>query len=137
MKNSLIYLTLATLFLGGCTYPEKNMTIQKPAEPDWLLNPTKGLSRRAAVGCAYIHAKGESAQKKLAVARAIEQIAMQKSTNVDVVTYRKRSQSSGRLGSSTAQTSSLQSVSNINIKTIVKAYYKKSDGQICAWVVEK
>lgn len=112
-------------------------SVQK--EPEWVINPLSGITngKLAATGCARTHVRGVEAQKKLAIQRGIDQIAMQLSTKVSVVSYRKKQASSGNNISSKLDSSSLQEVENVEVSTKVKAFYKRvSTGEICAWVVQ-
>lgn len=135
-KMKYILLFLSTIFFQSCTNSVNN--IKKPAnkEPSWINNPQTN-SKLAAVGCSQIHIRGIHAQKKLAVSRAIEQIALQKNAHVQVISYRKKIRSNGSIKSSIiSETSSVQETQT-NIKTIVKEFHTNKDKEICAWVEEK
>ena len=130
------YITVCVIALlfSGCI----DATTPKPKEssdapPAWLFDPNYIKDKRSAVGCADRHVRGESEQLKLAISRAVEQIAMQKSTSVDVVTYRESR--SNRL--STSQTASRQESSGHDIATRVKDKYRDKNGRICVLVVEQ
>jgi len=137
---------LSILFLNGCVkQPNTNSkTIQKEEvqqsfqnkAPAWLDDPQRLANGKiTAVGCASKHINGEVAQKKLALQRAIDEIAMQKRTKVQTVLYTtKTTTASDKI--STIKSSSLQEVENIEVSTKVMEYYTKPDGDICVWVVE-
>jgi len=130
-----IYIILLILFFSGCanTSNINSKAISNNNEPAWLLNPQKEAGDKlTAVGCAAIHYKGVTAQKKLAVSRAIDEIATQVRVKVDNVTLRRKTN-----GYSSASSTSLQSVDKVNLKTKIMAYYKKPDGEICAWVIQR
>jgi hypothetical protein len=147
MKKYLLTLILSVLFFNGCTHPNNthSKTIQMYSqetkqiqlkEPLWFLNPQKESNGKlTAVGCATKHINGEVAQKKLAVQRAIDEIAMQKKTKVQTVSYTTKS-FSHNTKTATTQSSSLQEVENVEVSTKVMEYYTKPDGDICVWVVE-
>lgn len=127
-------LLLSVFFLGCAT--QNNVQVKKNEEPKWLINPIKeAKGKLTAVGCANKHYKGASAQKKLAIKRAIDEIAMQKSTQVNNSTYRKRV-IKGNQQFSQLNSSSLQEVNNVNVRTKILEYYTKPNGMICVWVVE-
>ena len=131
-----ILLILSTIFFLSCTNSLNN--IEKPVnkEPSWIYNPQTN-SKLAAVACAQIHIRGVHAQKKLAVSRAIEQIALQKNANVQVISYRKKIRSNGSIKASIiSETSSVQETQT-NIKTVVKEFYTNKDKEICVWVEER
>lgn len=135
MKN-LIFI-LASIFFVACS--NNTQVVQKPKsnEPAWLNNPEFIKDKLNAIGCAGIHINGENEQKKLAISRAIEQIAMQKNSKVNVVTYRTKNATDGVVGSSKTQTSSLQEVNNQSLSTKVFDSYKDKDGRICVLVIEE
>lgn len=133
LKKSLLIVTI--LLLGGCSLTNNKMVINQV--PKWLNNPYIEKDDVAAVGCAGIHFKGESAQKKLAISRAIDDIATQYKVKIDNVTLRKKSIYNGMKGSSSTQSSSLHSIDNLELKTKIKDIYKKTNGEICVWVVLK
>ena len=115
-------------------------SIEKPqnkkALPNWILDPQSGSNGKlAGSGCSKIHYKGIEAQKKLAISRAIEQIAIQKKVKINTSTYRNKLNQNGVL-SSTSKNSSLQEVEDLNISSMVKEIYLKENGDICAWVIE-
>ena len=126
----------------GCVQdfaPQLKSPIQaQSSEPKWLNDPFFIKDKRNAIGCAEQHFKGLAEQKKLAISRAIEQIALQKSSKVSAVTYRNRSSNSG---SNSSQTSSLQEVDSQNITTKIVDTFEYKDGsnagRMCVLVVEE
>ena len=146
-KNLSSLIVIGTiLFFNGCIkQPNTNSkTIQQEQPqsskqnkiPSWLDDPQKMADGKlTAVGCASRHINGEVAQKKLALQRAIDEIAMQKRTKVQTVNYTTRTVSASDKSSKT-ESASLQEVQNLEISTKVMEYYTKSDGDICVWVVE-
>jgi len=125
------------LFFSGCSNNSINLKViankDSNSVPKWLDDPQKEAKGKiTAVGCAGYHYKGVTAQKKLAVSRAIDEIATQVRVNVNTVTLREKY--NGRL---TTKSNSLQSVNNLDIKTKIMDYYKKPNGDICAWVIKK
>jgi hypothetical protein len=145
MKKYVLTLSFFLLFFNGCT--KINNTNSKAIEqpqilksndryPLWLENPEKEANGKlTAVGCASKHVNGEKAQKKLALQRAIDEIAMQKKTKVQTVTYNTKTITASDKTSKT-ESSSLQEVENLEVSTKVMEYYTKPDGDICVWVVE-
>lgn len=138
MKKINLLMVFGTVVLFcGCANPmiqqksPTQTTIQSSAnqEPVWINNPVIE-GKIAGSGCAKAHFKGISYQKKLAVQRAIEQIAIQKDSQVSTVSLSQKNRNSA---SSYSQTS--MSESKVNLSTTVKEYYTKDDGEICAWVI--
>lgn len=105
-------------------------------QPLWLDNPDKeAKGKLTAIGCASKHINGEVGQKKLALQRAIDEIAMQKKTKVQTISYRTKTLT-GSDKTSKSESSSLQEVENTQVSSKVMEYYNKPDGDICVWVVE-
>ncbi len=136
IKNMYFIGFVTVLLLQGCMANKyyNNKTVSNGA-PKWLLDPYIDGDTNAAVGCAKRHFKGVEAQKKLAISRAIDQVATQNKVTVNNITLRKKSSKNGYRGNSSSNSSSLQSVDNVSISTKTKAIYKKRDGEICAWVI--
>jgi hypothetical protein len=130
-----LFLFSFILLLSGCAIT--NNLISSKKEPSWLLDPYTDGDKYAATGCAKKHFKGEEAQKNLAISRAVDRVASQVKITVDNATYRQKSINNGKRGSSSSQSSSLQTVDNVAISTKTKAIYKKTNGEICAWVVKR
>lgn len=132
-----LFFSVLVLLVSGCV-PEDIMQNSQPKHitnnpPKWLDDPNYIKDKRNAVGCAYTHVNGENEQKKLAISRAIEQIALQKNSQVNVLTYRKKTSN----GSTSNETSSLQSVDGQNISTKVIDTYKDRDNKLCVLVSEE
>jgi len=104
--------------------------------PDWILNPLKySNGKKVAVGCAEVHYRGFSVQKKLAIQRAIDELAMQVNTTINNITYRNK-KISGRFKKSSLQSKSIQSVNNVNIKSTILKEYKYPNGRYCVLVIQ-
>jgi len=143
MKKYLLSFIFLLLFFNGCSNPNNTHSkaiqipqIEKAKQPLWLDDPQKmALGKLTAVGCASKHINGEVAQKKLALQRAIDEIAMQKRTKVQTISYTTKT-ISGVDKSSKIESSSLHEVENLEVATKVMEYFTKSDGDICVWVIE-
>ncbi len=127
--------TILIVFVNSCS--NTNSSVAPPKEPIWLSNPQKlSDDKLTAVGCATTHIDGVDAQKKLAISRAINEIALQKQAKISTVTYRKKSYNKGEVSKEITK-SSLQEVENLNLSTKVMEYYHKPNSRdICVWVVE-
>ena len=102
------------------------------SEPKWMIDPVKEANGKiTAIGCSSRHYKGIQAQKKLALSRAIDEIAMQTNTKVSKLSLNRRTNK----GSSTNSTS-LQEVEKVNISTKVMQYYTTKNGDICVWIIK-
>jgi hypothetical protein len=130
-------LIISIIIFSGCLKQNNITTSKQNIEPKWLVDPYIKGDRIAAVGCARIHFKGKEAQQDLAISRAIDRIATQNQVTVDNINLRKKFSSNGMEKNSSSQSTSLHSVNGVKISTKTKAIYKKSNGEICAWVIQK
>jgi hypothetical protein len=123
-------------FISDSNETNPNEMQNNSNEPSWLDNSEKEANGKlSAIGCASKHINGEVGQRKLALQRAIDEIAMQKKTKVQTVSYRTKTLINSDK-SSKSQSSSLQEVENTGVSSKVMEYYKKQDGDICVWVIE-
>ena len=136
MYKIILIVTSVILFVGCALENNTPITKQNP-EPKWLLDPYIENDNYAAIGCAQKHFKGVSAQKDLAISRAIDRIATQNSVTVDNITLNEKSISNGQRTSSKESSSSLHTVNNVKVSTKVKSLYTNNEDEICAWVVSK
>ena len=132
-----IAMLAGVLFFSGCVENGINLKVitgeKKSEVPKWLDNPqSESGGKITAVGCAGHHFKGKAAQKKLAVSRAIDEIATQVKVTVNNVSLRKRTNNS-----SSSSSTSLQSVDGVSVGTEIVDYYTKQNGDICAWVIKR
>jgi len=135
MNKKIFFFILISFVFIGCTNINQpnSATVSNNNKPKWLDNPQKFSNGKiTAVGCAGLHYKGVNAQKKLAVQRAIDEIAMQVRTKVSKVSLRHRTNHS-----SSSSSSSLQEVNNVNVSTKIMEYYKNQSGDICAWLIKE
>lgn len=132
----LLLVGVVSFNIAGCNQ-QKAEVRATGIDPQWLLDPYIDGDKIAATGCASSHFKGVGAQKKLAISRAVDDIAKQKQVRVENITLNKKSYQNGNKGSTSSQSSSLQEVSGVSFSTKVKAVKKVLNGDICAWVVLK
>lgn len=72
---------LALLLLSGCAEPEVKKSAS--AKPEWILNPSQN-GKIGAVGSAYRHPKGLPHQRKIAITRALDELALQQGVKVSL-----------------------------------------------------
>jgi hypothetical protein len=92
------FLLIPALFFAGCSSPNVEMpTISFPdfdffkgsdssvckSEPEWVLHPPFEKNSVYGIGIAPRHFKGEQAQRKSAMSKAIQEIASQMNTTVN------------------------------------------------------
>lgn len=133
LKNSFIIFVCCVFFLSGCA---TNNNSQK-TQPSWIENPQKLVGVNIwAVGSAAVHYDGNTAQRKLAIARAIDEIALQKRAKISTVVLRKKA--NNRLESSqSSEAVSLHEVQHENISTkVLKTWRDVTTDTIYVLVVE-
>jgi hypothetical protein len=137
-KRLHLFLLALFLVLQGCSL--NTQELNHNSVPQWVSSPDLdefSQGQRVAVGCSYIHAKGESAQRALALERAISQIALQKRSTVNVESLNTKKYSKGELISHRTYSVSHQSVEKSQVSVIAKEWYTKPDGTICVLAVEE
>lgn len=131
------FVSSVAIFLSACNAtPQVENKVTHSPEPKWMNDPYVDNNTLASVGCARVHYKGKTAQKKLALSNAIDEIATQLNTTVENVTLRKQNYSAGKKDSSSLSTSSLHRVENVDVSVKLKDTYIKPNGEVCVWVVQ-
>lgn len=127
MKNIYSGLIVASL-LAGCAVPEMPIdaqtTTQQPTAakngmPEWVFSPNKD-GKLGGVGISSMHMKGKSAQRELAISRALDEIARQMNTKVSTVL---------KTSATATKTSSSQSMESYSFQT--------TDGQTVKASIQK
>lgn len=114
MSFKTAFILASLLVLGGCSSssPKPN------PQPDWVTHPYIA-NKTVAIGSANIHYHGKVAQRKLAISRALDEIASQQGVNVSsqVIRHDQRdgSRASGKSDIYSFQTSD-NKVVNAHIK---------------------
>jgi len=131
------YLILpAMLFFAGCNtdvgLPDVGIFNSDSAicekEPEWVANPPVDKNFIYGVGVAPINFKGEQAQRKSAIAKAIDEIASQMSTTVNSQVMTRASIHNGS-GSSSMNSVSFQTVNGQKVSAkIIKSCKNPSNG---------
>lgn len=105
-------------------------------EPGWVVNPSVA-GKVAGVGSCGYHIDGKSAQRSLAIKRAIDEIALQLGVTVENVTAIKTV--GNRSGSTTGvQSFSLQTVNGELVKAVVKSSWKNPrTDELFVWMVTR
>lgn len=104
-----ILLSLFIIFFAGCNSdvaPAKKAVSTYPA---WINNPNLG-GVTGSVGSSGPHFKGPAYQRKLAISRALDELAIQKGVEIDLVAKREQ----------TAKDDNVHSASNIKTEQRVK-----------------
>jgi len=86
VKNNFLFFIISTIILAGCTYNSPHISKNEHicfSEPDWVLNPPHEKNFIYGIGIAPENLNGIQAQRKSAIAKAINEIATQLQTNVN------------------------------------------------------
>jgi len=136
MRIKILFFVLLFFFIGCSENAPSKEKYVGNTPPDWLLNPVKySEGKKVAVGCADVHYEGFFAQKKLAIQRAIDELAMQVNTTVSNATYRNK-EISGRFKQTFMKSKSIQLVNKVDIKSTILKEYKYPNGRYCVLIVK-
>ncbi len=135
MKGNIIGISL--LFLFGCTnLTNKNstkeiITIEKNSIPQWFFNPTMDIYKYGGVGVSGRSTKGLSGQREIAIAKAINEIAMQMGVKVDSIVKTSQVNTGTEYESYSFQTTNGQIVS----ARLMEIWYDREKERVYAWLV--
>ena len=119
------------LFLTACQNKQTPIPVHKP---QWISSPMKE-GKVGAVGSAKVHFKGKTAQRKLAVSRALDELAQQSGVSVKsaIVTQERRQ---GQRTKASVELYSVQNSANETIKAHIEAVWvnPKTD-EIFVWLL--
>lgn len=131
----IVFLILFALLFVGCNenpVPAKQQTIE--ARPEWITNPNLG-GVIGSVGSSGPHFKGPAYQRKLAISRALDELALQQGVEIDLVAKREENLVNDNFRSSTdIQTE--QKVQNAHVTAHIKATYTDPKTKVLyVWMV--
>lgn len=131
MKALTLYAAMA-LLLGGC-HGKQPQTQERPA---WINNPhLQGMT--GAVGSAKIHFDGSAAQRKLAISRALDELAQQQGVVVTSQVLRQDSRE-GELTSSKADIYSFQKNSGETVHAHIEAVWQDPETEeLFIWMIKE
>jgi hypothetical protein len=131
------FLSVLILLFVGCSDTPKTPTIDKAqcSEKVWMYAPMFN-GKSGAVGSSRMHIKGRSEQRKLAISRALDELASQMGVNVKNITLIE-SQVEGHASSSSIETGS-QHVANAKVNAYIKEVcHDTYRDEIFIWMVAK
>ena len=132
MYKLLLSAFLFLLLLDGCNTQSKLPPVQKPK---WIDYPSSDLLI-GAVGSAMPHFKGKTAQRRLAISRAIDELAQQSGVEVQSTILRKESREGSRTQAS-AEIYTIQNSENKTIQAHIEAVWTHPRTQeIYVWLLE-
>lgn len=121
---------LILLAFTGCIQPKANGT----AKPDWIMNPNKD-GKVGAVGSAYRHHKGFTYQRKLAVTRALDEMALQRGVKVSLNMIKKEEIKNDNVKSYVDVNSEYSTNSNTITAHIEETWQDKNTKELFIWLV--
>lgn len=132
MYKLLLSAFLLLLLLTGCSTQKDLPPVQKP---NWIDYPSSDLLI-GAVGSAMPHFKGKTAQRRLAISRAIDELAQQSGVKVQSTILRKESRE-GSLTQASAEVYTIQNSENKTIQAHIEAVWTHPRTQeIYVWLLE-
>ncbi len=135
MKRNIICLLLLLAF--GCTnVTEKNtsdkvVNVPNNSIPQWFFNPSMDIYKYGGVGVSGRSVKGLSGQREIAIAKAINEIAMQMGVKVDSIVKTSQVNSDTDYESYSFQTTDGQLVS----ARLMEIWYDREKDRVYAWLV--
>jgi len=126
-----VIMIAAMIWIAGCGSPEPKAAA---GMPEWVFNP--GMSGKiGGVGSAVTHIRGRSAQREVAISRALDEIARQMGVKVSTILSTQASAGEGG-ASSSMQSYSFQTTDGKTVKARIKAMWH--DGyrdELFVWMV--
>lgn len=133
MKALFVSLLLCSLLLTGCN-SQPAPTINKSAEPSWVMNPNQD-GKSGAVGVAgRTYDQKISTQRKLAITRALDELTLQRGVKVQLSMNKKEIVENERSSTHLDQQSSYDASSAITAH-IEQAWKNPLTGDIFIWMV--
>lgn len=131
MKRQILVTILITFFIVSC-----NSAPGRIHEPSWVSNPSVS-NKIAGIGICGTHIHGKTAQRNLAIKRAIDEIAAQLGVTVNNVSLiSTKGNSSG--ASTSVESYSLQSVDGKVVSAVIKGTWKDPQtSELYIWMVTK
>ncbi len=80
MKLFVVSIAFLLLVFSGCSQPEPKSKYERPS---WVMKPNQD-GKIGAVGSAYIHHRGVSHQRRLAITRALDELSLQRGVDVSM-----------------------------------------------------
>ena len=125
---------LLTIFFAGCNENVAPAKEKLTARPAWINNPNiDGVI--GSIGSSGPHFKGPAYQRKLAISRALDELAMQRGVEISLVAKREETANNDNINSS-SDIKSQQNVTNTNITAHIEATYTDPDtNELFVWMV--
>lgn len=133
MITKILWAFLVSLLLLACSTTEPSMTTDK--KPSWILDPNQG-GVIGAVGECGVHYKGKAMQRKLAISRAIEELAMQGDITVDSE-MSLSTEVSGRHVKNISKSKTFVSAKGVKVHAYIEEmYFDKKSEILYVWMIK-
>jgi hypothetical protein len=132
MRNHITALALTFLIFCGCS--TKQTSTPEVLQPAWINKPSLN-GKIGAVGSSRPQFKGKTVQRRVAVSRALDELAQQSGVRVDSIVMRDE-KSSGSSASSSTQVHSIQEAAGLTINAhIEEVWTNPTTKEIFVWLV--
>lgn len=128
-NRTMFYAIFLNVFLLSCATVDNNNS----SRPDWILH-RHIEGKVCAVGSSLAHIKGFAYQQATAISRAIDQIAMQKSVQVNTTVEHFITGSSGHTASGLSAYSVQNSIGQTLAATVLDTWLNKKTGEFYVWM---
>jgi len=130
MFKLLFFISFSFLIITGCSKPSSKPII----EPKWLYKPNLN-SNTGAVGSSKPHFKGKTMQRRVAISRALDELAQQKGVEISNIIMRNEKNSGARVSSSTT-IKSIQESSSTHIRAhIEEIWIDPRNKELYVWLI--
>lgn len=131
-KSFIIFFLCLTVFIG-CK-EEKRIIPPTIKEPQWIYQPNL-TGKIGAVGSAKEHFKGKTAQRRLAISRALDELSQQSGVQVQS-TIKRNEKRDGLYTNSSAEIYTVQNSANETIQAHIEAIWiHPKTKEIYIWLV--
>lgn len=132
MKKTIFLSLFLSLLIMGCTKPYPQSKVNTP---EWILKPSLN-NKVGAVGSAQEHFKGKTAQRKLAISRALDELAQQNGVQVTSETKRNEKRNGIYTNSSTEFFTIQKSSGEMLQAHIQEVWIHPKTKEIFVWLLE-
>ena len=134
----IIIAVLLSIFFFSCSSQNtiNQQSVVSNTKPKWVFNPSLDGTQKGAVGIANLHIKGISSQRKLAISRGVDNIAIQLGVKVSTV-QKISSQKKNNTASTSFSSYSVQTVSGKSFSVTVKEFWEDTKtGELYVWITK-
>jgi hypothetical protein len=135
-KLFVISMGIGGLLLGGCGETSVKPAYNKYKKPEWILNPNLNGKVGAVGVAATTYDQKISTQRKLAIQRALDELALQQGVKVELDMNKKEHIENDTLSTSMDVKSSYKTTNNTKMKAHIEAIWQDpSSDEIYIWLV--